>query len=50
VTHGNKSKAAALLQIKRSTLGDRIVRCGLAEPPEQTQQAPEQQTSAQAAV
>ncbi len=31
-THGNKSRAAALLQIKRSTLGDRIVRCGLGEP------------------
>jgi len=30
-THGNKSRAAALLQIKRSTLGDRIVRCGLSE-------------------
>ena len=29
VSHGNKSKAAALLQIKRSTLGDRIARCGL---------------------
>jgi len=29
VSHGNKSKAAALLQIKRSTLGDRIKRCGL---------------------
>jgi DNA-binding NtrC family response regulator len=29
VTHGNKSKAAALLKIKRSTLGDRINRCGL---------------------
>ena len=26
---GNKSKAAALLRIKRSTLGDRINRCGL---------------------
>lgn len=26
---GNKSKAARLLQIKRSTLGDRIHRCGL---------------------
>jgi two-component system response regulator AtoC len=26
---GNKSKAAALLQVKRSTLGDRINRCGL---------------------
>ena len=37
-THGNKSRAAVLLQIKRSTLGDRIVRCGLNEaadaPPE----------------
>ncbi len=29
VTTGNKSKAAALLRIKRSTLGDRIARCGL---------------------
>ena len=29
VSHGNKSKAAELLQIKRSTLGDRINRCGL---------------------
>jgi DNA-binding NtrC family response regulator len=28
-TDGNKSKAAALLQVKRSTLGDRIKRCGL---------------------
>jgi transcriptional regulator with GAF, ATPase, and Fis domain len=28
-THGNKSKAAALLRIKRSTLGDRIKHCGL---------------------
>jgi two-component system response regulator HydG len=26
---GNKSRAAALLNIKRSTLGDRITRCGL---------------------
>jgi transcriptional regulator with GAF, ATPase, and Fis domain len=31
VSKGNKSKAAALLQIKRSTLGDRINRCGLAQ-------------------
>jgi two-component system, NtrC family, response regulator len=30
VSHGNKSRAAELLQIKRSTLGDRIARCGLA--------------------
>ena len=29
VTGGNKSKAAELLQIKRSTLGDRIARSGL---------------------
>jgi DNA-binding NtrC family response regulator len=28
-TGGNKSKAAALLGVRRSTLGDRIVRCGL---------------------
>lgn len=28
-TGGNKSRAAALLRIKRSTLGDRINRCGL---------------------
>ncbi len=34
VTDGNKSRAAELLNIKRSTLGDRIVRCGLAEPGE----------------
>jgi transcriptional regulator with PAS, ATPase and Fis domain len=32
VSEGNKSKAAELLNIKRSTLGDRIARCGLAEP------------------
>jgi DNA-binding NtrC family response regulator len=35
-THGNKSRAAALLQIKRSTLGDRIVRCGLEAPAAET--------------
>jgi DNA-binding NtrC family response regulator len=29
VSHGNKSHAAELLQVKRSTLGDRINRCGL---------------------
>ncbi len=28
VSNGNKSRAAELLQIKRSTLGDRIARCG----------------------
>ena len=29
VTAGNKSRAAQLLKIKRSTLGDHISRCGL---------------------
>ena len=29
VSNGNKSRAAELLQIKRSTLGDRINRCGV---------------------
>jgi transcriptional regulator with GAF, ATPase, and Fis domain len=28
-SHGNKSKAAELLQVRRSTLGDRIKHCGL---------------------
>jgi DNA-binding NtrC family response regulator len=28
-SHGNKSRAAELLQMKRSTLGDRIKQCGL---------------------
>ena len=31
VADGNKSKAAELLNIKRSTLGDRIIRCGITE-------------------
>ena len=31
-SHGNKSRAAALLRIKRSTLGDRIRRLGLDHP------------------
>ena len=31
VSDGNKSKAAELLSIKRSTLGDRITRCGLTD-------------------
>ena len=33
VTGGNKSKAAELLGIKRSTLGDRIARCGVTSAP-----------------
>ncbi len=36
VSRGNKSKAARLLQVKRSTLGDRINRCGLGRRPEPT--------------
>jgi len=32
MSNGNKSKAAALLGVKRSTLGDRINRCGIAAP------------------
>ena len=32
VSRGNKSKAAELLEIKRSTLGDRINRCRLQQP------------------
>jgi DNA-binding NtrC family response regulator len=35
-TAGNKSKAAALLNIKRSTLGDRIARCGMADDGRET--------------
>jgi transcriptional regulator with GAF, ATPase, and Fis domain len=30
-SHGNKSRAARLLGVKRSTLGDRIQRCGIGE-------------------
>ena len=41
-THGNKSRAAALLRIKRSTLGDRINRCGLRS---ETASAPAEATS-----
>ena len=41
---GNKSKAAELLQIKRSTLGDRINRCGLGHADAET--APEEPRSA----
>ena len=32
ISAGNKSKAAELLRVKRSTLGDRINRCGLGQP------------------
>jgi DNA-binding NtrC family response regulator len=33
VSRGNKSRAAELLNVKRSTLGDRINRCGLGTRP-----------------
>jgi DNA-binding NtrC family response regulator len=35
VSKSNKSRAAELLNIKRSTLGDRITRCGLQMPTEE---------------
>jgi DNA-binding NtrC family response regulator len=37
VSGGNKSRAAELLQIKRSTLGDRINRCGLGPAPDKAE-------------
>jgi transcriptional regulator with GAF, ATPase, and Fis domain len=40
VSDGNKSKAAELLSIKRSTLGDRIARCGLQDTPSHDDTAP----------
>ena len=40
VSDGNKSKAAELLHIKRSTLGDRIARCGISEPHDEAETAP----------
>jgi DNA-binding NtrC family response regulator len=39
VADGNKSKAAELLHIKRSTLGDRIAKCGMAETHDQSETA-----------
>jgi DNA-binding NtrC family response regulator len=39
VSDGNKSRAAELLNIKRSTLGDRIARCGMNEPRDQEEAA-----------
>jgi transcriptional regulator with PAS, ATPase and Fis domain len=40
VSNGNKSRAAQLLRIKRSTLGDRINRCGLGRVNEQPDASP----------
>jgi transcriptional regulator with GAF, ATPase, and Fis domain len=46
VTGGNKSKAAELLHIKRSTLGDRIARCGIGVAAPLDAPAPGQDASA----
>jgi len=40
VADGNKSKAAELLNIKRSTLGDRIARCGVNDTRSEEESAP----------
>jgi len=40
VSNGNKSRAAELLKIKRSTLGDRIARCGLGGAPQTAEREP----------
>ena len=39
VSDGNKSRAAELLNIKRSTLGDHIARCGMNESHDQEEAA-----------
>jgi transcriptional regulator with GAF, ATPase, and Fis domain len=49
VSNGNKSRAAELLQIKRSTLGDRIARCGLDRAHESAQPSEEQTPESQVA-
>jgi two-component system response regulator AtoC len=46
VSNGNKSKAAELLQIKRSTLGDRITRCGLDRSHADADHAPRSEAAA----
>jgi two-component system response regulator AtoC len=48
VTGGNKSKAAELLKIKRSTLGDRIDRCGLRVEDDEATAATDSQLAATA--
>jgi len=40
VSNGNKSRAAELLKIKRSTLGDRIARCALGGAPQTAEREP----------
>src|SRR5262245_15530476 len=44
VSKGNKSRAAEPLQIKRSTLGDRINRCGLGKTADATSDSQEATT------
>ena len=39
MSDGNKSKAAAMLGVKRSTLGDRIKHCGLGSSTSATRQS-----------
>ena len=46
VADGNKSKAAELLNIKRSTLGDRIAKCGIVDTHDQPASAPALASSA----
>jgi two-component system response regulator AtoC len=50
VSHGNKSRAAELLQIKRSTLGDRIARCGLRRARQAEERRPPRAAAADSAV
>ncbi len=50
VSNGNKSKAAELLRIKRSTLGDRINRCRLNENGSETTSAAEPSEGASAVM
>ena len=50
VSHGNKSRAAELLQIKRSTLGDRIARCGLGRAPQAEERRPTRAAAADSTV
>jgi two-component system, NtrC family, response regulator len=50
VSNGNKSKAAELLQIKRSTLGDRIARCGIERAHAEADEPPKTEPAAAGAA
>jgi DNA-binding NtrC family response regulator len=50
VSNGNKSRAAELLQIKRSTLGDRIARCGLTRTHSASEPQPAAESTSSATV